>query len=72
MQEEHQLDEQEIKQWVFNHHKDNVSMMLTWVGIEEARAAYLGDYRNVLAAMADPSTDDWPLVRAALLHISGK
>ena len=70
MQEEQQLDEQEIKQWVFNHHKDNVSMMLTWVGIEEARAAYLGDYRNVLAEMADPSTDDWPLVRAALLHIA--
>ena len=70
MQEEQQLDEQEIKRRVFNNHQENVSMMLTWVGIEEERAAYLGDYRNVLAELADPSTDDWPLVRAALLHIA--
>ena len=44
--------------------------MLTWVGIEEERAAYLGDHKNVLAELADPSTDDWPLVRAAFLHIA--
>ena len=64
------MDEQEIKQWVFNNHQGNVSMMLTWVGIEEERAACLSDYRNVLEELADPSADDWPLARAALLHIA--
>ena len=29
-------------------------MMLTWVGIEEERAAYLADYNNVLSELAEP------------------
>ena len=70
MQEGEQLDERGIKRRVFNYHEDNVSKMLIWVGIEEERAACLGDYRNVLAELADPSKDDWPLVRSALLHIA--
>ena len=45
-------------------------MMLTWVGIEDELAAHLGNYKNVLADLSSPSAEDWPLVRAALLHIS--
>ena len=44
--------------------------MLTWVGIEEKRAVYLGAYNNVLRDVADPSPDDWDLLRAAMLHIA--
>ena len=64
------MDEQELKRRISNSHKEHVSMMLNGVGIEEEQAAYLGDYRNVLAELADPSADDWPLARAALLHIA--
>ena len=44
--------------------------MLTWVGIEEERAVYLGDYKSVFQDLADPSPDDWALLRAAMLHIA--
>ncbi len=44
--------------------------MLTWVGIEEDRAAHLAAYNNVLRDLADPSPDDWALLRAAMLHIT--
>ena len=64
------MDEQELKRRIPNNHQEHVSMMLNWVGIEEVRAAYLGDYRNVLPELADPSADDWPLVRADLIHIA--
>ena len=70
MQEEQQLDEHEIRRRISDSHQEHVSMMLTWVGIEEERAASLGDFRNVMEELADPSPDDWPLVRAALLHIA--
>ena len=70
MQEEQKLDEQEIKRRVFLYHQENVSMMLKGVGIDDDRAAHLGDYRNVLAELSDPSADNWPLARAALLHVS--
>ena len=70
MREGQQLSEQEIRQRVLSNHREHVSMMLTWVGIEEERAAYLADYNNVLSELADPSADDWPLARAALLHMA--
>ena len=70
LQEEQELDEQEINQRVLSYHQENVSRMLTWVGIGEERALYLGDYRNVVRDLADPSPDDWALVRAAMLHIA--
>lgn len=70
MREERQLDEQEIRQRVTNYHQESISMMLTWADTDEERAAYLSDYENALAELADPSTDDWLLVRAALLHVA--
>jgi len=48
------VDDQELKRRISNNHQEHVSMMLNWVGIEEVRAAYLGDYRNVLSELADP------------------
>ena len=45
-------------------------MGLTWAGIEEERAVYLGDYTNVVRDLADSSPEDWDLVRAAMLHIA--
>ena len=50
MQEERELDEQEIRRRVSSYHQEYVSMMLRWVGIDDDCAAYLSDYRNVLAA----------------------
>ena len=70
MQEERKLDEQEIRQRVLDHHQDNVSMMLKWVGIEEEHAAYLGRYENVVKGLSNLSLEDWVLVRAAMLHIA--
>ena len=70
MQEEQELDEQEIKRRVFLYHQENVSMMLKWVGINDDQATHLGDYRNVLADLSEPSVDNWSLARAALLHVS--
>ena len=70
MQEERELDELEIRERVSKYHQENISMMLTWVGIEDELAAHLGNYKNVLADLSSPSAEDWPLVRAALLHIS--
>ena len=70
MRERQDMDEQDTKQRVLKYHEEHVSMMLTWAGIEEERAVYLGDYNNVVRDLADPSLDDWALVRAAMLHIS--
>lgn len=70
LQEERELDELEIRERVSKYHQENVSMMLTWVGIEDELAAHLCDYKNVLADLSNPSAENWPLVRAALLHIS--
>ena len=64
------MDEQDTKQRVLEYHEEHVSWMLTWVGIEEERSVYLGDYNNVVRDLADPSLDDWALVRAAMLHIA--
>ena len=68
--ERRDLDEQDTKQRVLKYHEEHVSRMLTWVGIEEERSVYLGDYNNVVRDLADPSLDDWALVRAAMLHIA--
>ena len=64
------MDEQDTRQRVLKYHEEHVSMMLTWVGIEEERSVYLGDYNNVVRDLADPSLDDWALLRAAMLHIA--
>ena len=70
MRERQDMDEQDTKQRVLKYHEEHVSRMLTWVGIEEERSVYLGDYNNVVRDLADPSLDDWALARAAMLHIS--
>ena len=64
------MDEQDINQRVLKYHQEHVSRMLTWVGIEEERAVYLCDYNNVVRDLANPSPDEWALVRAAMLHIT--
>ena len=70
MLDEQEMDEQELKRRVLKYHQKSVSRGLTWVGIEEDRAVYLGSYRNVLRDLADPSPDDWELLRAAMLHVA--
>ena len=62
------MDEQELKQRVLTYHQEDVSYRLTRVGVEEDRAAHLGDYDNVLRELTDPSPSDWALLRAAMLH----
>ena len=70
MLDEQEMDEQEMKWRVLTHHQENVSRGMTWVGIEEDRAVHLGAYSNVLRDLAEPSPDDWDLLRAAMLHIA--
>ena len=53
----------------WGYHQEHVSMNLTWSGIDDERAAYLGDYTNVVRDLANHDPDDWGLVRAAMLHI---
>ena len=64
------VEEQDISQRVLKYHQEHVSRMLTWAGIEEERAVYLCDYNNVVRDLANPSPDEWTLVRAAMLHIT--
>ena len=64
------MDEQDINRRVLKAHQESVSMYLSWAGIEEERAVYLGDYNNVVRDLADLPSDDWDLVRAAMLHIA--
>ena len=70
MLDEQEMDEQELKRRVLTYHQESVSNMLRRVGIEEDRAVYLGAHDNVLRDLADPSSDDWALLRAAMLHIA--
>ena len=70
MQDEQEMDEEELKGRVLTYHQESVSRRLTWVGIDEDRADYLGEYNNVLQDLADPSPDDWDLLRAAMFHIA--
>ena len=70
MIEEQELDEEELKQRVLTYHQENVSMMLNWAGIEEERAIYLADYQNVVQDLNESPSDDWALLRAAMLHIA--
>ena len=70
MLDEQEMDEQELKRRVLTYHQESVSRRLTWVGIEEERATHLAEYNNVLQDLADPSPDDWDLLRAAMLHIA--
>ena len=70
MRERQDMDEQDTKRRVLKYHEERVSRMLTWVGIEEERSVYLSDYNNIVRDLADPSLDDWALVRAAMLHIA--
>ena len=70
MLDEQEMDEGELKGRVLTHHQEDVSRRLTWVGIEEDRAVHLAAYNNVLRGLADPSRDDWALLRAAMLHIA--
>ena len=62
--------QQNMEKRHLGYHQEHVSMYLAWGGIEEERAAYLGDYTNVVRDLADSSSDDWDLVRAAMLHIA--
>ena len=70
--DEQEMNEQELKRRVrvLTHHQKSVSRGLTWVGIEEDRAVHLGAYNSVLRDLADPSPEDWDLLRAAMLHIA--
>ena len=70
MLDEQEMDEEDIKGRVLTYHQERVSRRLTWVGIDEDRADYLGWYNNVLRGLADPPPDDWALLRAAMLHIA--
>ncbi len=70
MLDEQEMDAEEIKGRVRTYHQERVSRRLTWIGIGENRAVYLGGYNNVLRDLADPSPDDWDLLRAAMLHIA--
>ena len=70
MLDKQEMDEQELKRRVLTYHQESVSRRLTWVGIEEDRAVHFGAYNNVLRDLADPSPDDWALLRAAMLHIA--
>ena len=70
MLDEQEMDEEDIKGRVLTYHQESVSRRLTWVGIDEDRADYLGWYNNVLRGLADPPPDDWALLRAAMLHIA--
>ena len=65
------MDEQDINHYILENHQDQVSMYLSWAGIEEKRAAYLADHNNVVRDLADCSPDDWTLVQAARHHIAG-
>ena len=65
------MDEQDINHYILENHQDQVSMYLSWAGIEEERAVYLADHNNVVRDLADCSPDDWTLVRAAGHHIAG-
>ena len=71
LREGQDLDEQDIRQRVLEYHQEDVSRRLKYVGIGEERALYLGDYKKVVRDLADPSPEDWTLVRAAMLHIAG-
>ena len=64
------MEEQDIKERVLKYHQEGVSMRLTWAGIEEERAVYLGDFTNVVRDLTNSSPEDWDLVRAAMLHIA--
>ena len=64
------MGEQDINQRVLKYHQEHVSSLLTRVGIEEERAVYLCDYNNVVRDLANPSPDEWAVVRAAMLHIT--
>ena len=70
MADEPEINEQELKQHVLTNHQEHVSNWLTRVGVEEDRAVHLGAYDNVLRELADPSPDDWALLRAAMLHVA--
>ena len=70
MLDEQEMDEKELKGLVLTYHQEDVSRRLTWVGIEEDRAVHFAAYNNVLRGLADPSPDDWALLRAAMLHIA--
>ena len=70
MLDEQEMDEEELKGRVLTYHQESVSRRLTWVGIDEDRADHLAEYNNVLNGLADPSPDDWDLLRAAMLHIA--
>ena len=70
MLDEQDMDEQELKLRVLTYHQEDVSRRLTWVGIDEDRAVYLGGYNNVLQDLADPSLGDWALLRAVMLHVA--
>ncbi len=64
------MDEQDISQLVLDSHERLVSMSLTWAGIDEDRADYLGDYKNIVRDLGNPHREDWPLLRAAMHHIA--
>ena len=70
MPDEQEMDEEELKGRILTYHQESVSKRLTWVGIDEDRADYLGEYNNVLQDLADPSPDDWGLLRATMHHIA--
>ena len=53
----------------WGYHQEHVSMRLTLYDMDGERAAYLGDYINVVRDLANLDPDDWGLVRAAMLHI---
>ena len=63
------MEEPLTKQEILKFHQEYVSRDLTWSGIDDERAEYLGDYTNVVRDLAGPSPDDWDLARAAMLHI---
>ena len=65
------MDEQDINHYILENHQDEVSMYLSWSGIEEKRAVYLSDHNNVVRDLADCSPNDWTLVLAARHHIAG-
>lgn len=70
MLDKQEMDEEEQKRRIVTYHQENVSRLLTQIGIEEDRAVHLGAYNNVLEDLADSSPEDWALLRASMLHIA--
>ena len=64
------MEERGNRKRVLKYHQEGVSMRLTWAGIEEERAVYLGACTNVVRDLTDSSPEDWDLVRAAMLHLA--